>query len=256
MSTRQRSKWLPRLFILSIAPSVAFVIALIFFPESTNCPLLVPTVNDLTRPLPGQPFFEIDGSLFPINNTFVFDSPGIPGNQVVFLGIVVDVSSGPYGQDQGYHVLASGKDSTRALLLSSLDEANLTSDIEDIPKDKVKNTMKKWIPFFLNKYKQLGVMEGPYWTKNGQPTELVQRYIDLVRSESPSGSNPSYQMEECEYRNDREVTCRNSRLVPKLYKKRGNGKCVCVNEDEIFGIQDPNFLIVHFDNCTDRTCTL
>lgn len=258
--------WLPRLFILLIAPSVAMIFALIFYPESdiAKCPLFVESGDRSDELAPGQPFFNINGAIFGINNYRIFPGPivGNPGDQIVFVGIVLDVRSAAnfYSSGQGYSALASGKDSTRALLTSSLEPQDMVADISDLAKGELKPKIIQWISFFLNKYKQLGVVAGPYWTSSGKPTPLLLQYMELIAPSEryPDRPAPEPHIEEPCVLDNQEVTCRHSKLHPKIKRSRGKSECICAEENEIFGIKTEDFVVIHFNNCTDQSarCTV
>jgi hypothetical protein len=265
--SEKRNKWIPRLFILAIAPSVVMVMLLLFFPESqySRCPLLVP-IHEISPTFvnlsPGQPFFSINQAVFTINNTRVFPGPsvGSPGENLVMLGIVLDVRSASvfYGKGAGYHPLASGKDSTRALLISSLDEGDMVEDISDKPLGEMRDKLRQWLSFFLNKYKQIGVVVGRYWRPDGTPTPELEKYMELLESIADlPGEKDSPVMQPCLF-DGNTVKCREPTLTPKIKRVRGESMCICADENRIFGLKTEDFVIIHFNNCThDGTaCTI
>jgi hypothetical protein len=279
-----RNKWIPRLFILAIAPSIAMIIALLFFPQSqiAKCPLLVPSGSSETATgLPPRtdssesplPIIDISGHLFEVNNTTVFRPP-IPesesGLSLIFLGIVLDVRSGLgyYGPEGAYYNLTKdGIDVTRGLLLSSLVPENLTDDISDLlgveGKEKIRNQLTQWLSFFLNKYPQKGVLVGRYWTLEGQPTTEWLEIVSLLRERLVDMDDTIIpRMFECQLgeRGDDlgehqlgrlSVFCAPNEGVPKIIRHRGKSQCACVDENEIFSVKTPQFAVVHFDDCND-----
>ncbi len=265
MSNKIKEVWIPRLFIAAMVPSVLMVLALIFLPSSelAKCPWLVDSGDVMLaqgiQALPGQFVMRIEGASFPVNNLLVISPPVTPGDHLVFLGIVLDVRSGAafYRADGGYSGLANGRDATRALLLSSLKEEDMSEDLSDQDVSELKPKLKQWLTFFLNKYPQQGVLVGSYWDASGQPTDLLKQLIGVLDSNAGSSEEKRYVMEECVVNNS-EVSCKGHILVPKIRRTRGLSKCVCVNENEIFSVQTSDFVIVHFDKCDERgkTCTI
>lgn len=237
------SPWIRRLFIVAIAPSVAMIFALLFFPQSelATCPLM-----------------NRSAIIFlPLNSTDVLPQSSIPtdGSRIVFLGQVLDVSSGAkfYARGMPYHALACGKDVTRALLKSSLDAADLNEYIEDISKGEIREKLTEWLPFFRNKYPQIGVVAGNFFDSHGNPTPLFLEYTSLI---SPKPAPPVV-MEDCVFHGNDQVNCESKFLSPKIKKSRGKGTCVCVNENEIFSIKTTDFVVSHFTNCEGiNSCTV
>ena len=254
-----RDKWLPRLFIAAIAPSVAMLIALIFFPNSqiAKCPLFESGASlDASESVEvaGQFVMDIDGARFPIKNFNIIETPLKRGDFLILLGIVLDVRSGAmfYGSDGGYGALANGHDSTRALLLSSLKDEDMSEDIGDQPRDQnFKDKLKQWLTFFLNKYPQAGVVAGAYWTAEGEPTSLIGDLSKLLSS-AVVGTNTDQKpvMDECVFSPSTEsVSCESKKYSPKIHRSRGKSKCVCVDENSIFAIKSNEFVIVDFQDC-------
>ena len=255
-------EWIPRLFIAAIFPSILMVLLLIFFPSSdlAKCPLFYGE-GDRNTVLPGQFVVDIQGSKFGIKNHNVLTHPVTPGENLIFLGIVLDVRSGSmfYSAEGGYSALASGVDSTRALLLSSLKPEDMIEDISDQPLEKLGEKLIQWLSFFLNKYPQVGVVVGKYWSIDGLPTPAFSQLINLISSSPNKESEPPpvYSMEGCDVKKDsKEVSCLNEKLVPKIHRSRGISRCVCVDSTSIFSVKSNEFTIVHFSNCPDseRRC--
>ena len=246
-----KEKWIPRLFMVAMVPSIAMIVALLWFPQSeiAKCPLLVQQAGTVTS---GQSTFSlnINGAKFPIANANVLPAPlSSEGDVLVFLGVVLDVTSGVafYGPDGGYHALACGKDATRALLLSSLDEMDMIEDISDQPKGALREKLRQWLSFFLNKYPQLGVVEGIYWDSTGGPTPALLELAHLVSGEP---SQPvKVTMKPCVTAADNSRSCASQRLVPKIKRQRGNSECVCVDENKVFSEKTEEFVIIHFEDC-------
>lgn len=161
-------------FIVAVAPAVGMIFLLLFYPESqlASCPLMKRSA--LVLSINGFKGFEI-------NQTRLVDVSS-DGSRLGFLGLVLNVSSATafYGKGKAYHALACGKDVTRALVTSSLSNSDLNENIEDIPKGKVKEQLKQWLPFLLNKYPQIGVLEGAYFDASGRPTALFLEYTKLI----------------------------------------------------------------------------
>ena len=256
---RVKDVWIPRLFIAALLPSVVMLIALVFYPESelARCPLWVKdlTGSDSEEPvLPGQYVIDIQGSLFPINNLNVMPSPVKSGDNLVFLGIVLDVRSGAafYTGEGGYSALASGVDSTRALLLSSLKPEDMVEDITDQPVEDLRKKLVQWLGFFLNKYRVVGVVIGKYWNIDGSPTPYFLALTELLKDSEQNKDEISKRpvMERCKIDRN-EVSCGNNRLVPKIKRSRGRSECVCVDSNTVFAYKTTEFVVVHFQNCTD-----
>jgi hypothetical protein len=261
------SKWIRGLFIGAVAPSIAMIIALLWYPESdiARCPLFQQDslLAKATQALPNQYILRIDESVFPINNLTVVPLPVAKGEYLVFLGIVLDVRSGSmfYGQEGGYSALANGKDSTRALLLSSLKEEDMREDIgPETVDDQLIGKLKQWLSFFLNKYPQKGVVEGMYWTAEGKAKQEFLKLVSPLSGGSHEREDPvmSPRIEKCLHVHDNQVKCMNGKLIPKIQRTRGFSRCVCVDGNEIFGVKTNDFVIVHFQNCTsqERICTI
>ena len=259
-----KDRWVPRLFILAIAPSFAFVIALLFDPTSelARCPLLGPSEPNFSRETDSTlPLFIINGETFTINNTNVASQPlSTVGDRLIFLGIVLDVSSAPgfYGPGEGYSALATGVDSTRALLITSLEPKDMIEDISDLAKGDLRTKLRQWIPFFFNKYPQLGVVVGKYWDHTGSPTPDFTELVELVATTDRSevASDPLPAMKECTHIPPDSVRCTDAALAPKIKRTRGTSECVCVDENSIFSYKTEAFVVLHFDNCTDTSCTV
>jgi hypothetical protein len=235
------------LFILAIAPSVAMIIALLIYPDTwTKCPMFV------ENSFQNQYVMTINSGKFGINNSHVLPLPVPSGEYLVFLGIVLDVRSGAafYGKDGGYSALANGRDATRALLTSSLKAEDMTEDIDDVI-EKHKNQMHQWLVFFLNKYPQIGVVEGKYWNGKGQPTAMMEAIVAKLGQLSHKVSSKTYKMDACT-RNNETVSCKDPVLVPKIRRSRGKSSCVCVNENEIYAVETTDFVIVHFSDCENK----
>ena len=242
-----RDKWIPRLFILAIAPSVAMVIALLLYPEtSSKCPLFV------DQSFSNQFVMTVNSGKFGINNSNVVPLPLPAGEYLVFLGIVLDVRSGAafYGKEGGYSALANGRDSTRALLTSSLKDEDMTEDIDDVI-EKFENQLHQWLIFFLNKYPQIGVVQGKYWDAQGKPTAVMETIVAKLGEAKEKPSVKPFAMDACRTSNNT-VSCTNPILVPKIRRSRGQSSCVCVNENEIFAVKTTDFVVVHFTECQDR----
>jgi hypothetical protein len=255
--TSFRQVWIPRFFVLSLAPALVMLIALVFYPTSelAKCPLLS-APGDSSVVSPTGLSITIQGHIFQINNALVFSPPleQRDGSRLVFLGLVFDVTSGVvvYGASGGayYNLTRDGMDVTRALLVSNLDEQNLNDNISDI--DNVEKNLVQWLPFLLNKYPQIGVVVGQFFTSSGEPTKL---WSDLTLSLSPSvvGNNaPIPQTEEC-MKSAGSVFCESVESRPKIIRHRGISKCACAIEEQLFSVKSPIFTVVHFEHCNDES---
>ncbi|ORZ37843.1 cytochrome b5-like heme/steroid binding domain-containing protein [Catenaria anguillulae PL171] len=75
---------------------------------------------------------------------------------VAIKGIIYDVSSNremyPCGQSYG---LFAGKDASRALAKSSLDEKHIRADWQDLPEEEIK-VLDDWVKFYEKKYPKVG----------------------------------------------------------------------------------------------------
>ncbi|KAJ3356455.1 hypothetical protein GGF32_001480 [Allomyces javanicus] len=73
-------------------------------------------------------------------------------------GVVYDLTSNreTYPKGVGYGIFA-GKDASRALANSSLDEDMCVPEWEDLPEDKIK-VLDDWVKFFTNKYPIVGTV--------------------------------------------------------------------------------------------------
>lgn len=251
MWQRFKAVWIPRLFIAAMLPSVGMVVALIFFPNSqiAKCPLI---------PLQPAPQLVLDGQLFTLENMQVLIPP-LGELKLIFLGIVFDVSSAAhfYGPEAAYGPLAAGVDATRALCLSTLDDLG-DGNIADLPKGTIAGKLRQWAIFFLNKYPQVGVVEGVYFSKHAKPTqtwlELVQLIQKAAGSNTPdSPPSPMVTIEPCQERGG-QVTCARENLVPKILRSRGVPRCACVEEEAIFAHRTAEFVVVHFERCDERVC--
>ena len=261
LMTNSLNKWIPRLFVLAIAPSVAFVIALIFYPTLdmiSKCPLVSSSSSaDLSRPLAianSEYQFIINSIPFPINSSVVFVPP-ISENKLIFLGSVLDVRSAPqfYGIGSSYYPLASGVDASLGVLTSNL--TALTDDVSGMPKGELRERAKQWLSFFFNKYQQVGVAQGRYWDADGRPTEVWIELAELMAGGLDSNDGIADMVTEpCLKPSQDEVSCGNSDFVPKITRSRGISTCVCLNENNI--VKSDHFVIIHFDNCNDdgRIC--
>lgn len=238
-----KTVWVPRLFIAAILPSVAMVIALIFFPHSqiAQCPLFQ------------QNGISMRGQWFKLNNTVV--SKSSLDLEIILLGIVFDVSSGSqfYGPSGPYRKLVNGEDVTRALVLADLDHVELT-DLSSVPRGVLREKLREWLPFFLNKYGARGVRAGSYWDDQGRPTELLDEMFTLIEGEPPLLPTTVSVFPDCVF-SKYTVTCTNARLDPKILKSRGIGKCACIDENEIYEIEKSlEFVVVHYDDCEGNVC--
>jgi len=265
--------WIPRFFIAAIAPSIAMIFALLFFPESdiAKCPLFVPTILPQQTNIPEDdtlPIIDIEGHLFSINNTVVMNAPiaqSESGIFLIFLGIILDVRSGRsyYGREGSYHNLTrKGMDVSRALLMSKLDDEFLTDDISDLSDNEIRKNMVQWLTFFLNKYPQVGVLVGRYFDSTGEPTsEWLGLISKLGRRDSMDNgeSSKTPKIFPCIFKTQdgrESVSCDSADtpsglLVPKIIRHRGKSRCACVDEDEIFSVKTGKYAVVHFDDCSD-----
>lgn len=248
--------WIPRLFILAILPSIAMVIALIFFPESeiSKCPLFEqPTHTGGSAGGEHAHRVSMWGQEFAVSNA---SAASFAGLRVVFLGLVFDVQSGDhfYRPGAGYSALASGADATVNIVLGSLEATNLT--IHEIPKGQLRKRVLEWFPLFMNKYPQLGVVEGEYWDASGSPTEVWFEVIQ-VAADSPleeTKAKPSPILP-CVWPESTQVTCSDSKFTPVTLRTRGVPTCACIIEDDFFDLQQSReFVIVPFENCTENVC--
>ena len=186
--------WIPRLFILAILPSVAMVFAMIFYPESeiSKCPLWtdgmpteVNTHTDVHTHARTNVHTHVHmwGQSFGVSNNTL---PGCVGVCVIFLGLVFDVEKNGlqfYGPGNGYSALANGTDATVNIITGSL-EVGGTVALSEIPKGQVRKGLLEWLPFFMNKYPQIGVVEGEFWDVSGNPTRLWHEFVNLA-NDSP-----------------------------------------------------------------------
>ena len=267
-----REIWIPRIFIASLAPAFVMLIALIFFPSSelAKCPLFVPKVAQPISSAPLSPIspndqlsITIQGHIFHINNSNIFAQPleTRDGSRLVFLGIVFDVTSGMvfYGAPNGayYNLTKDGVDVTRALLVSSLDPINLTDNLDDFEPKTLKDRLVQWLPFFLNKYPQLGVVEGKFFTHFKTPTKIWQDIVQLLGTVPPNSHSAQVPYtEDCIRKSDDDnsVSCSSPNHRPKILRHRGKSRCVCGVEDELFASSKSlQFTIVHFENCNDES---
>jgi hypothetical protein len=108
--------------------------------------------------------------------------------------------------------------------------ADLNEYIEDISKGEIREKLTEWLPFFRNKYPQIGVVAGNFFDSHGNPTPLFLEYTSLI---SPKPAPPVV-MEDCVFHGKNQVKCESKFLSTKIKKSRGKGTCVCVNENEIF----------------------
>jgi len=260
MASTFRENWIPRLFILSLLPAFVMLLALILYPTSdlAKCPFLVHK-QPLQVSNPSTDLsISIQGHIFAINNTMVYSQPIDPhnGTRLVFLGIVLDVTSGEvfYGSPDGaYHNLTTdGVDTTRALLMSSLDPKNLNDDLDDFEPNTLRDRLVQWLPFFLNKYPQLGVAQGKFFTQSGEPTNLWTSIVGLLSGDSSTHHSSIPSTTDCVVNGD-SVSCSSSNHRPKIIRHRGTSRCVCGIEGEIFASKSPLFTVVHFENCNDES---
>ena len=258
-----RDVWIPRIFIVSLAPAVVMLLALIFYPTSelAKCPLLVPKTHPRhsNPPTTHDLSITIQGHIFPVNNSVVLSPPIDPhnGSRLVFLGIVLDVTSGTvfYGSPDGAYqnLTRDGVDTTRALLMSSLDEKNLNDDIDDFEPNVLRDRLIQWLPFFLNKYPQVGVVQGKFFQPSGQPTKVWQDIVDLLATVSSDNTNSAVPLtEEC-VRGSDSVSCASAIHRPKIIRHRGKSRCACGVEEELFASKSPIFAVIHFENCNEET---
>lgn len=260
MASKFREIWIPRLFILSLLPAFVMLLALIFYPTSelAKCPFLVHK-QPLQVSNPSTDLsISIQGHIFAINNTLVFSQPidTHNGTRLVFLGIVLDVTSGQVfygGPDGAYHNLTKdGVDTTRALLMSSLDPKNLNDDLDDFGSITLRDRLVQWLPFFLNKYPQLGVASGKFFNLSGQPSKLWRDIVDALSADSSTNDSSIPSTDDCVVNGD-SVSCFASNHRPKIIRHRGTSRCVCGIEEELFASKSPLFTVVHFENCNDES---
>ena len=255
-----RQVWIPRFFILSLVPALVTLIALVFYPTSdlAKCPLLTSPNLGIHHSTTSDLSIIIQGHIFHINNSLIFTPPleQRDGSRLVFLGLVFDVTSGVvfYGAQNGayYNLTKDGIDITRALLVSNLDEANLNDNIADI--ENLKSNLFQWLPFLLNKYPQIGVLVGQFFTPYGQPTNLWSTVTGALSPSVPNNNRTIPHTEDCTFSLN-SVSCETIELRPKIIRHRGVSKCACANEDEIFGFKSPIFTVVHFEHCNDDSTT-
>ncbi len=247
--------------MLSLAPAFVMLLALIFYPTSelAKCPLLVPKIPPHENsPLSSTDLsITIQGHIFPVNNTAVFSQPidTQNGSRLVFLGMVLDVTSGAvfYGPPDGAYqnLTRDGVDTTRALLMSSLDEINLNDYLDDFDPDTLRDRLIQWLPFFLNKYPQLGVVQGKFFNPSGEPTKVWLDIVDgLATVPFDNSTVPSF--EEC-MNSSGSVSCVSPTHRPKIIRHRGTSRCACGIEEELFGSKSPLFTVVHFEDCNDES---
>ena len=265
-----RDQWIPRLFMVSLVPSIVMLLALIFYPTSdlAKCPFLVSTNHFPANNSSLSPSFDsllsitIQGHIFEINNSSVFTQPleERDGSRLVFLGIVFNVSSGIvfYGGPNGayYNLTRDGIDVTRALLVSSLAEENLNDRIEDFEDSILGNRLMQWLPFYLNKYPQVGVVEGKFFTNSGTPTEDWNKVMTLLSSLSATTESQTSLPQtttDCIPSDIKAVSCSQSNHRPKILRHRGKSRCVCGIEQELFSVKSLIFTIVHFENCNEES---
>ena len=78
---------------------------------------------------------------------------------VGILGRIYDVTKNEvYAPGKGYNVF-TGRDASRALAKSSLEESDCVDDIEGLT-DEEMTTLKDWVTFFGYRYNIVGVVEG------------------------------------------------------------------------------------------------
>ena len=240
------------------------LLALLVYPESelAKCPILNTSIITASNNHQNVLGISINDSRFHLN-LHIITSPFTGGSQLVLLGLVFDVTSAQafYGPGKPYNLLASGKDVTRALLKSSLAVDDMHEDVSDIPKGEFREKLKQWLPFFLNKYVQVGVVKGMYFDSHGNPSALFLEYTNLLQStiHQASPAPVPVSTEQCIFtENPETVSCAARELRPKIKRSRGKGSCVCVDENEAFSVKSDDHVFVHFQNCTEdgSVCTV
>jgi len=106
-------------------------------------------------------------------------SPDSPGLYLAILGQVYDVSKGRdyYGPGGGY-AFFSGKDGSRAFVSGQFDEEGLIDDTTGLSHGDYIG-LKEWIEFYEKDYIRVGVVQGRYYTDQGDVTE---QWKDLQKS--------------------------------------------------------------------------
>lgn len=78
---------------------------------------------------------------------------------VAILGVIYDVSKNEvYAPGKGYNVF-TGRDASRALAKSSLEDADCVDDIDGLTEEEL-TTLKDWNTFFSYRYNVVGRVEG------------------------------------------------------------------------------------------------
>jgi hypothetical protein len=237
------SPWLPRLFAAAMIPSIIMILAMLFYPDMGKCPWMAPTGSVGTE----GPYFSINGSRLHVNNSRVLTTLPSDGLYLILLGSVFDVRSAEmhYGPDGGYHALANGFDATKMLIASDLSLGADDDDLDSVAAGKQKESLVQWIPFFFHKYPQIGVMNGRYFDKSGQPTKFWNQINELVETGGIAPRDPKRSLEPCVSPSSSSVGCTHPEHVPKMIRRHGKSSCACI--EEVFN--SPDFVVVHFEKC-------
>ena len=103
---------------------------------------------------------------------------------LAFLGVVYDVTEGPYYQPKGSYHFFAGKDGTRAFLTGEFTTEELIDDIHDLD-DSYINGIETWLSLYDEKYTRVGVVHGTYYDQRGCATDklrLVEKKIQRTKN--------------------------------------------------------------------------
>lgn len=121
-----------------------------------------PTTEKKPRFAPKEPVELDPPRKDPISSTYLSKCTGKTEGYptlVGILGIVYDVSKNEvYAPGKGYNVF-TGRDASRALAKTSLEDADCTDDTDGLT-DEEMQTLKDWNTFFAYRYNVVGTVEG------------------------------------------------------------------------------------------------
>jgi len=100
------------------------------------------------------------------------------------LGEVYDVTpgSGHYGSGSSYSIFA-GKDSTASFVTGDFSEEGGKASLDDLPTNQL-GGIESWRKFYANhaKYTFVGVLEGKFYDKDGNPTNELLKFQERLSS--------------------------------------------------------------------------
>ncbi|KAI2800390.1 Neuferricin [Blomia tropicalis] len=104
---------------------------------------------------------------------------------LAFLGVVYDVTDGPYYRPDGSYHFFAGKDGTRAFLTGEFTVEELRDDITDLD-ESYYTGIDTWLSLYEGKYRKIGRIIGSYYDRNGCETEklhLVRKRLNGTKND-------------------------------------------------------------------------